>query len=174
MKLFKSLGTRVPDLVTVVVEPQRDGRLKTIFVGDGTMPSDSATYDDMDSLVSAVDRSAIALYQPLLRNRGMGFQYAWYPWGNDQKALKIGGGPKAFLMFEIRQSSDGYHAWLLTDQEMSIRTSRLAELPDALASAAGARWPAIAGYAIPGFFHWNRELVDGAFRDVETPAGEDR
>lgn len=74
MKLFKSFGTRVPDLVTVVVDAQRDGRLKTIFVGDGTMPRDSSAYDDMDALVSAVDCNVIALYQPLLQNRAMGFQ----------------------------------------------------------------------------------------------------
>jgi hypothetical protein len=119
-----------------------------------------------------VDCSVIALYQPLLQNRAMGFQYAWYPWGNDQKALKIGSGPKVFLMFEIRQSTDGYEAWLLTDRQISIRTARLAELPDSMASTAVARWPAIAGYAIPGFFHWNRELVKGAFRDVATPVGD--
>lgn len=171
MKLFKSFGQRIPDLVTVVVDAQRDSRLKAIFVGDGTMPRDSSAYHDMDALVSAVDRNVIALYQPLLQDRAMGFQYAWYPWGNDQKALKIGGGPKIFLMFEIHQSPGGYEAWLLTDPAMSIGTARLAELPDAMASTAVARWPAIAGYAIPGFFHWNRELVSGAFRDVETPVG---
>lgn len=174
MKLFKSSGLRVPDLVTVIVEAQRDGRLKPFFVGDGTMPRDSRAYDDMDALVSAVDGDVIALYRPQLNERAMGFQYAWYPWGNDQKALKIDGGPKAYLMFEIRQSADGYQAWLLTDPGLSIHTARLAELPDAMASTAVAHWPAIAGHAIPGFFHWNRELVNGAFRDVDTPVGDSR
>jgi hypothetical protein len=41
----------------------------------------------MDGLVSAVERIVLDLYRstPSETAVPMGFQYAWYPWGDDQK-----------------------------------------------------------------------------------------
>src|SRR2546430_908252 len=134
----------------------------------GRLPPDSGGYEDMDALVSAVDRSVIEVYRSSPSDTAVpiGFQYAWYPWGDDTKALKIAGGPEEFLLFEIRQSIGGYQAWLPSDAAISTVSPRLADLPAAISKVAFERWPALVGRTIPGMLHWNRELTDVGFRDL--------
>ena len=62
MRLFGRSRLRMPDLVTVIVEHHADGRLDAGFIGEGRLPPDSGGYEDMDALVSAVDRSVIEFY----------------------------------------------------------------------------------------------------------------
>jgi hypothetical protein len=161
----------MPDLVTVMVEHQPDGTLSAGFIGEGSLPPDSDGHADMDSLVNAVDRIVLDLYQPSPSetSKRMGFQYAWYPWADDKKALKQPGAPKEFLLFEIRQSVGGYQVWLATDPAISTVSPRLADLPSAISTVTYARWPALVGRAIPGMFHWNRELTAAGFRDLAVP-----
>ena len=168
MKLFGRSRSRVPDLVTVIVERHSDGTLDAEFIGEGSLPPDSGGYEDMDALVGAVDRTVLDFYRssPSETAAPIGFQYAWYPWGDDTKALKIVGGPEEFLLFEIRQSIGGYEGWLPSDPAISTVSQHLAELPAAISAVAFARWPALVGRTIPGMLHWNRELTDVGFRDV--------
>ena len=158
----------MPDLVTVMVEHQPDGTLNAEFMGEGSLPPDSGGYPDMDALVNAVERTVLDLYRssPSQTPVPMGFQYAWYPWGDDTKALKIPGGPAEFLLFEIRQSIGGYEVWLPTDPAISTASPRLADLPSAIGNKAFERWPALVGRTIPGMLHWNRELTAAGFRDI--------
>jgi hypothetical protein len=172
MRLFGRSRVRLPDLVTVIVEHQPDGTLDATFVGEGTLPPDSGGYPDMDGLVSAVERVVLDLYRssPSEAAVPMGFQYAWYPWGGDTKALKIPGGPDEFLLFEIRQSMGGFEAWLPSEPAVSAISSRLADLPAAICGVAFGRWPALVGRTIPGMLHWNRELTAVGFRDLPIHA----
>ena len=168
MRLFGRSRLRMPDLVTVIVQHHPDGSLAAGFIGEGRLPPDSGGYEDMDALVSAVDRSVIEFYRssPSDTTVPIGFQYAWYPWGDDTKALKIAGGPEEFLLFEIRQSIGGYEAWLPSDAAISTVSLRLADLPAAISKVAFERWPALVGRTMPGMLHWNRELTDVGFRDL--------
>jgi hypothetical protein len=161
----------MPDLVTVVVEHQPDGTLGAEFVGEGSLPPDSGGYADMDALISAVERTALDLYRssPSETPVPMGFQYAWYPWAEDKKALKLPGGPRKFLVFEIRQSIGGYEAWLPGEPTISTASPRLAGLPPLIAEKTTERWPTLIGRAIPGMLHWNRELTAVGFRDLPIP-----
>lgn len=160
----------MPDLVTVVVEHQPDGSLDVSFVGEGSLPPGSGGYADMDTVVSAVERTALDLYRssPSETPVPMGFQYAWYPWAEDKKALKTPGGPREFLVFEIRQSIGGYEAWLPAEP-IATASQRLADLPSMLANKTVERWPTLVGRAIPGMLHWNRELTAVGFRDLPIP-----
>lgn len=169
---FGRSRVRMPDLVTVMVEHQPDGTLSAQLIGEGTLPSDSGGYEDMDALVSAVDRTVIEFYRssPSEDPAPIGFQYAWYPWEDDKKALKIPEGPREFLVFEIRQSIGGYETWLPTDPAISAVSQHLAGLPSAIGGKTCERWPALLGRAIPGMLHWNRELTGVGFRDVPPPA----
>jgi hypothetical protein len=161
-------GLVQPDLVTVLVESENGGGTwSASFIGDGRLPSNSGAYSDIDELVSAVDEEARAMY-PLAAG-SIGFQYAWYPWGDDKKALKIRGGPKEFLMFEVRQSVGGYEAWLLSEPAVAVTVSSLLDLPEAIRAQVEQRWPPLAGHSIPGMIHWNRNLTPSGFVDVETP-----
>jgi hypothetical protein len=168
MKLFGRSRVRIPDLVTVLVGHQPDGSLDAQFIGEGTLPPDSGGYADMDAVVTAVERIVLELYRssPTDTAAPMGFQYAWYPWSEDKKALKIAGGPKEFLVFEIRQSTGGYEAWLPQDRTISTVSPHLADLPAAICNLAFSRWPPLRRRTIPGMLHWNRELTAVGFRDV--------
>jgi hypothetical protein len=162
-------GLVQPDLVTVLVESEKGGATwSASFIGDGRLPSNSRAYSDMDELVRAVDEEVRAMY-PLAAG-SIGFQYAWYPWGDDQKALKTPGGPKEFLMFEVRQSVGGYQAWLLNDPGVTVTVSSLRDLPEAIRAQVEQRWPSLAGHGIPGMIHWNRNLTPSGFVDVPTLA----
>jgi hypothetical protein len=158
----------MPDLVTVLVAHRADGSLDAEFIGDGSLPPESGGYSDMDALVSAVEAIALELYRssPTESSVPMGFQYAWYPWGEDNKSLKLPAGPKQFLVFEIRQSAGGYRTWLDSDPALSTVTPRLADLPSAISKPTLERWPVLSGRAIPGMLHWNRELTTVGFRDA--------
>lgn len=168
MRLFGGSGRRLPDLVTVLVEQRRDGTFAAEFIGEGSLPADSGGYADMDALVSEVDRDALALYcsSPSEPTAAIGFQYAWYPWGDDQKALKLPGGPKDYMLFEIRQSGGGYEASLSADPAITAAAPHLAELPQGIASKVFERWPALVGRTVPGMLHWNRELTAVGFREA--------
>lgn len=170
LRLFGRSRVRLPDLVTVLVAHQPDGTLEAEFIGEGSLPPDSRGYADMDTLVSAVERTVLDLYRssPTETPVPMGFQYAWYPWGEDKKALKMPEGPREFLVFEIRQSIGGYEAWL-PGEPIATASPRLAELPSILANKTVERWPTLVGRAIPGMLHWNRELTAVGFRDLPIP-----
>jgi hypothetical protein len=154
-----------------MAEHDHDGTLSAELIGEGSLPPGSGGYADMDALVTAVDRIVIDMYRPTLSetSKPMGFQYAWYPWAEDKRALKIPGGPREFLLFEIRQSNGGYEAWLVADPATSTVSPRLDDLPSAISTVTCARWPALVGRAIPGMIHWNRELTAAGFRDVSVP-----
>lgn len=171
LRLFGRSRVRPPDLVTVLVAHQPDGTLEAEFIGEGSLPPDSRGYADMDTLVSAVERAVLDLYRssPTETPVPMGFQYAWYPWGEDKKALKMPDGPREFLAFEIRQSSGGYEVWLPTEPTISTASPRLADLPSLIADKTVERWPTLGGRAIPGMLHWNRELTAVGFRDLPIP-----
>jgi hypothetical protein len=171
LRLFGRSRVRLPDLVTVLVAHQPDGTLEAEFIGEGSLPPESRGYADMDTLVSAVERAVLDLYRssPTETPVPMGFQYAWYPWGEDKKALKMPGGPREFLVFEIRQSISGYEVWLPTEPTISTASPRLAELPSLIAGKTLERWPTLVGRAIPGMLHWNRELTAVGFRDLPIP-----
>jgi hypothetical protein len=162
----------MPDLVTVIVEHQPDGSLDAKFIGEGTLPPDSGGYADMDALVSAVEHTVLGLYRssPSDTAAPIGYQYAWYPWGDDTKALKLPGGPEEFLLFEIRQSIGGCEVWLPSDPAVLTVSHRLADLPAAICNVAFERWPGLVGRTIPGMLHWNRELTAVGFRDVPVAA----
>jgi hypothetical protein len=154
-----------------LVAHQPDGTLEAEFIGEGSLPPDSRGHADMDTLVSVVERAALDLYRssPTETPEPIGFQYAWYPWGEDKKALKMPDGPREFLVFEIRQSIGGYEAWLPAEPTTSTASPRLADLPSLIADKTIARWPALVGRAIPGMLHWNRELTAVGFRDLPIP-----
>ena len=171
LRFFGRSRVHLPDLVTVLVAHQPDGTLGAEFIGEGSLPPDSRGYADMDTLVSAVERAVLDLYRssPTETPVPMGFQYAWYPWGEDKKALKMPDGPREFLVFEIRQSTGGYEVWLPTEPTISTASLHLADLPSLIADKTVERWPTLVGRAIPGMLHWNRELTAGGFRDVPIP-----
>jgi hypothetical protein len=153
-----------------LVAHQPDGSLEAEFIGEGSLPPDSRGYADMDTLVSAVERAVLDLYRssPAETPVPIGFQYAWYPWGEDKNALKMPDGPREFLVFEIRQSTGGYEVWLPAEP-IATASPRLADLPSLIADKTTERWPTLVGRAIPGMLHWNRELTAVGFRDLPIP-----
>lgn len=158
-----------PDLVTVLVEPQRDGSLSASFIADGPVPKDSRGHLDMDALVEAVDLALLAHYGDALRDRVVAIQIGWYPWG-DKNPPKGPGYPKAWLMFEIRQAEGGgYEAVAEEDPPIAVRVDRLRELPDAVTARVLERWPALQGHPGPAMLSWERDLAGGQFRDAATP-----
>ena len=54
-RLFGRATHGVPDLITVIAEPDKDGSLKAWYVGEGSYPAESTGYVSMDALVAAVD-----------------------------------------------------------------------------------------------------------------------
>ncbi len=157
---------RVPDLVTAVVEPARDGTLKVMYVAEGSTPPDSSGYPDIDSAVAAVNEEVVDQYAAELGSRVMGFQYAWYPWG-DNKPPKHADLPRKFyLMFEIRVAGSGYSATLSDNVSVTVQAATLRELADVAQAAALKQWPILEAAGIPGMMHWNRELASGQLRDV--------
>jgi hypothetical protein len=172
-RIFQSLrlsrGIRLPDLVTAVVEADLEGMWKVMFVGEGSLPSDSTSYLDMDELVAAVNEEVLERYRAAVGDRTMGFQYAWYPWGDDDESLGLPAARKDFLVFEIRQAASGYDAYIASDPNFRVSTGRLAALPEALRAEVEVRWPTLAGHAVPGMLHWNRNLTVAGFSDISEP-----
>lgn len=162
--LFKRPTFILPDLVTAVVEAERGGTWKVMFVGSGSLPADSKGHADMDALVATVDREIAFMYQPRVGPEGIGVQYAWYPWGTPKPA-KTGtpDEPTSFLVFVI-DSGYGYRASLDGEPGLQGVATRLAQLPDVVGAAVRARWPGIGDRPPPAMFSWNRTLTAAGFQ----------
>ncbi len=167
--LFAKPTVSVPDLVTGIVEPERGGTWKVMFVGTGVLPAPSRGHPDMDALVAAVDREIAFMYQPRVGPLGLGVQYAWYPWGTPKPAKKgTPDAPTDFLVFEI-EAGFGYRASLAGEPGLQGVATRLAQLPDAIATAAHSRWPGLGDRPPPGMFTWNRTLTSAGFQPYTRP-----
>lgn len=163
-RFFRDATFKLPDLLTIMVEPE-EGGLKVTYIAEGSVPPESAGYADMDELVAAVDQAVLDLYSERLGERVMGVQYAWYPWG-DRKPPKTAGLPKDFyLMFEIQLSADGYTASVPSEPSTQIAAATLRDLCQAAEETALRHWPVLQSSGIPGVMHWNRDLASGQFRD---------
>ena len=167
--LFGKSGLTVPDLLTAIVEPERGGTWKVIFVGTGSLPADSKGHADMDALVAAVDREIAFMYQPRVGRAGLGVQYAWYPWGDPKPAKKgTPDAPTSALVFVI-ETGLGYRASLDGEPGVQGVASRLAQLPDIVAAAVRARWPGLGDRPPPALFAWNRVLTPAGFQPYTRP-----
>lgn len=156
---FKKTRVTVPDLVTVIVEPERRGTWKVMFAGSGSLPAVSTGHIDMDGLVTAVDKQIVALYLPHLAQDGMGVQYAWYPWGTPKAAKKrTPDVPNELLVFTI-ETGLGYRASLAAEPGLQGVATSLRQLPDVIAAAVRARWPGLGDRPPPAMFTWHRTLT---------------
>lgn len=120
----------------------------------------------MDTLADAVQRMVQDAFQVKLGTATLGFQFAWYPWKDPKPRPKLDGIKDSYLMFGIRQVSDGYRAILEQDAAIDATVSHLRDLPGVLAAKAGARWPALQPNSIAGMIHWNRTLSSAGLSDV--------
>lgn len=167
--LLKKPGFTLPDLVTAIVEQERNGTWKVMFVGSGSLPTDSKGHADMDALVATIDREITFMYQPRVGPEGLGVQYAWYPWGTPKPAKKgTPDVPTTFLIFDI-ETGLGYRASLDGEPGLQGVASRLAQLPDIVAAAVRARWPGLGDRPPPAMFAWNRVLTPAGFQPYTRP-----
>lgn len=161
--LFGKPRFTLPDLVTAIVEPERDRTWKVMFVGSGALPAESKGHRDMDALVAAVDREIAFMYQPRVGPEGLGVQYAWYPWGTPKPAKKgTPDMPTSALVFVI-ETGLGFRAALDGDPGLQGVAARLAQLPDVIAAAVRARWPGLGDRPPPAMLTWNRTLTARGF-----------
>jgi hypothetical protein len=140
--------------------------LKVVYVSEGTTPDDSSGYPDIDAAVTAVNQEVLEEYAAELGERVLGFQYAWFAWGDHKPPKNAGLSKDFYLMFEIRGSEGDYAASLPEDASIQLRAATLKELTDATQAATFEKWPILRTSGIPGVMHWNRELAAGQFRDI--------
>ena len=165
-------GTRVPDLITVIVAKGHGEGWEVSVVGEGKQPRlpdrSSAAFDEF---VATTDRLVRERYAGDVPAEGIGFQYGWYPWEGKDGGKNVPNPPGKFPLFEVRSTPDGYTASLDGEPMFSVTTARLADLPDAIWSEVGRRWPELAGRQPFGVIHWNRTLTPSGFVDFVRTAG---
>lgn len=162
----------MPDLITVIVARGRSEGWDVSVVAEGKQPTlpdrSSATFDEF---VGTTDRVVRERYAGDVPPEGIGFQYAWYPWGDGDGGKNVPDPPGKFPLFEVRSTPDGYTVSLDDEPMFSVIAARLADLPDAIWSEVGRRWPELAGRPPIGMVHWNRTLTPSGFVDFASASG---
>jgi hypothetical protein len=167
--MFKRLlgDSGVPDLVTALVRSEQQGTLGVMYIGSPTkthLPADSGGYSSIGDLVRSVEQAMCERYASLLPEKGIDLQITWYPFGEKEKrkGRKLGL-PQDFIVFEVRESPEGFLASLEREGPAFADALRLEGLPDRINQAAQRQWPALAGAYPPGMIRWGRTMTESGF-----------